>query len=821
MMRNFLSGLVVALTLIAFLTWLLVHSMGPVGAGYVFAQRDVARVSLAEAALLRDVLQARAGLLRNYDPLVDDINVLQQSAVDLSQHAMIRDADHGLLDELLRITAQEETILEKFKTDNALLQNALSYFDMLDSRIAEDPRLTTAIAALGNAVLHLTRDPSQAMQLIVQQRLDVVSTLADKVDDPTIRSEVNMLVTHARMLSHLLPDVDRDLHNLFLVSTFDVRQDIRTSQDARRTIEEAAATRFQVTLFVAAVLLSVVLVRIGLQWRAGLARLRRRANLETVIADMSARLMTCASDQFDNTMDAVLERLGSAVDADRAYVILADKPGPVHLWQRSDLLIPTVGLDRLLELAVAHSRETDDLIDVSFVMKLPGGELRDYLIAFGNVSWCCIILRYGAGQPGVLAFDRTQRPAKWLDGDAGMLRMAGEALSNALRHRQATLQRLELEERLNRGRHLEALGTFASGIAHNFNNVIGALLGYAEMATDSLSPGTPSARYLIEIHRAGERAQELVGRILDFGTRSGIVRHDLAVDDLMVESVSMMRASLPDRIRLSLRLDASGSFISGDMVQLQQVVLNLIRNAAQATILDGEIIVRTVFQSNPVIRKLSRDTLPPGDYVCLVVADTGEGMDAATLASVFHPFFTTRPAGTGLGLATAQEIVRDHDGAIDVQSTLHQGTVFTIWLPAHTRQDDLASTARLGESGQTIMIIGQEQAVVVHDEEMLAALGYEPLGFYSVKAALAACQRTPNGFDILLVDSSVIRTFGVEAIVAINEVTPRSPIVILAWSLDELNITELAKLGVHEIIQRPLRSKKLAAVLATCRPGGE
>src|ERR1700712_245856 len=157
MTRLRMPALLLALALILLLTWLLLHVAGPRSSDYVFAQRDVARVAQAEAALRSDVLQARSGLLRNYDPLVDDIDDLENSAGELRRQAIVCSGDYGLLDRLMAMTIPDEHALERFKTDNALLQNALSYFDAMDSRLsATDPRLAVAIAALGNAIFHLT-----------------------------------------------------------------------------------------------------------------------------------------------------------------------------------------------------------------------------------------------------------------------------------------------------------------------------------------------------------------------------------------------------------------------------------------------------------------------------------------------------------------------------------------------------------------------------------------------------------------------------------------------------------------------------------------
>lgn len=315
-----LRGFAPLLPLAAVLTWLLLRSVGPPGEDYVFAQRDVARVSLGEAALLRDVLQARAGLLRNDDPLVEDIDDLRGFAAELRLQARVREQDRSLLDALVDVVARQEVALEQFKTDNALLQNSLSQFDALDTELGGEaigPSLATAVAALGNSILHLTRDSSVPMQQAVRRRLGVVAVEAG-TSEPAIRANIGLLVTHARLLSHRLPGVDEDLRTLFSVSTYDLRQKIRMSQDARRRAEEGRAVMFRLALFGVAIVLSVGVVRASLQRRAGLRLLRQRAELESLLAALSTGFIAAPIDRYEGMLDEMLTRLGAALGADRA-----------------------------------------------------------------------------------------------------------------------------------------------------------------------------------------------------------------------------------------------------------------------------------------------------------------------------------------------------------------------------------------------------------------------------------------------------------------------------------------------------------------------
>ena len=813
-MKSSLRSLAAVLALFALLTWLLLHSVGPQGAEYVFAQRDVARVSLSEAGLRRDVLQSRAGLLQNYDPLVADIGELSHGAAELRQQAMIRAKDHGLLDALTEKVVQDEVALERFKTDNALLQNSLAYFDILDTQLAAavDPRMTAAITALGNSVLHLTRNPSAPVQYAVRQRLDAVAALADDAGNTLMSREMNLLVIHGRILEQLLPGVDEDLRSLFSISTYDLRQSIRASQDARRLSEETRAARFRLALYGVAIMLLALLVRLGLQRRAGLRLLRERVELEYIIAELSTRFIACPLDRYDEMLDEMLSRLGSACAADRAYLMVTGPPQSVRLWSRPGVELPAAWPDAVLEPAFAMAEGADQLLDVPAVASLPAGDLKERLLAVGNRSWCGVVLRHDTDRVGLLAFDRSRATTQWPRGGPGTVRMAGEVVSHALQRRRATLERLELESRLSRARRLEAIGTFASGIAHNFNNVIGAILGHAEMAADQVRPDTASARHVKEIHQAAGRAQELAGRILEFGTRNSTQHRTISVDALLEETTSMLRVLLPGNVELVIEPQAPGRFVRGDAVQLHQVLLNLVRNAAQAMEGGGRITVQIDAQQVPVAQELSHDDLPPGNYLRFQVTDTGTGMDAAMLAHIFQPFFTTRPAGTGLGLATVREIVHDHDGVLDVRSVPGQGSTFAVWLPSVPAVATMAATSRRG-TGQTVMLLGSDPSAILHDEEMLAALGYEPVGFSDADAALAAGRATPGRFDAMLVDLVRLDAESLDLIKRLRQAIPDRPMMLVTRGLVELSSTDLARWKVDGVLERPLRSNAVAAML--------
>ena len=820
-----LRGVGIGIPLVGLLTWLLINSVGPLGQDYVFAQRDVARVSLAEAALQRDVLLARADLLHDYDPLDADMADLRNSAKELRSQARIRPVDSALLDRLNATVDQEADALEQFKSGDALRQNSLSYFSMLDERLAAtttDQQTASALAALGDAVLHLTRFPGPAGVAQVRKQLEAVSAFATANGNQPPSREMSLLLVHGQRLTSLLPSVDANLRSLFQISTFDVRQAIRISQDFRRSAEERRAAWFRLSLFTVAILLAGVVIRVGLQRLAGLRLLRHRSEVEASLNALSARTLETSPEDFETMLDEVVAALGGIFGADRAYLVSDELDTPVRSWSRLDRIgsHPIDWLRHLLHTAQdGVSSKVDGVHHVPDIARGAPDPQRDLLLLAGVGSWCAVPIRMAQSSRGLLGFELLHANPSWPRTGTGLMRMAADLMQNAMQRHQAASEREQLERRLGRSGRLEAIGEFASGIAHNFNNLIGAMLGHAEMAAEMLtSPKTgPSSagQHLQEIVVAGQRAHTLVGRILDYGTRVRSQHSVFSVDLLLAETLAMLRAMAPDRIEIVAEPEAPGRLIRGDAVQLQQVLLNLGRNGFEAMPEGGMLTLAVDVQRNKKERPVSHDVLPPGDFVRFRVMDDGVGIEPVTLASIFQPFFTTRSTGTGLGLATVLEIVHDNQGVIDVRSLYGRGSVFSIWLPVAT--SDLPPEQEVpSRTGRTILLLAPDTTSVLHDEEMLAALGYEPIGFSDPDLATAAALSTPERFDFLLVSLLGRNTDRLKVTRALREALPATALLLVVTGSTEPRLQELADLRVGAVLYRPLRSRSLQDALAEC-----
>ena len=457
-----------------------------------------------------------------------------------------------------------------------------------------------------------------------------------------------------------------------------------------------------------------------------------------------------------------------------------------------------------------------DIVTVLDVAALPPGEVKDGLAAAGVRSWACVPLIRPGRVLGIMGFDIC-RPEPENLFPLPVLRLAGDAVANALEREFLERDRARLATRLERARRMQMIGSLASGIAHNFNNIISAILGYSEMVEAQLTRGTKLAQHNDEIRRAAERGRDLIDSILKFGRQRDARVRPVQVHTLFDEAGSLLRASLPSSVELIIDDVPSDVAVYGEPAQLQQVIVNLCTNAAQAMPRGGTIRVTAERKEVTAFVPMSHGELWPGRYVCLSVIDSGRGFDESVARRLFEPFFTTRSAGTGLGLATVHEIVRDHDGAMNVQSKPEHGSRFEAWLPA-------ASAGNIGVVGREVLLLGRGETVLVvesererllYSEEMLAALGYEPVGFERGADAIAACRSAPDRFDIILVSHTSQTSVGLDLTRALHKVAPRQPI-LLATSAIDVGLDALAEAGIFDVLRRPVASTELAAALARC-----
>jgi signal transduction histidine kinase len=809
------AGVGVVCLLLALLTWLLMRGIATDAVVYSTTQRIFEDFALAEASLDRDVLQARAGLLTNYDPLVRSSEQIAAAVSELRTQVVSEGLDTGPVDRLAAATKIEEKLTERFKSDNALLRNSLSYVSHLSTSPGFNDQ-NFRLGALATAILQLTLDSSARSQQAVEERL---LELAVQPPVEADQATAQALISHVRLLKILLPSVDDTLRGLFAVQTGPPLEETRTQFARLHIASESSAQRFRLLLYATSVLLALALIDLGRRLRARAVALRKRAAFEHLIAEQSARLINCPPAETKARLEQALAEFGRMVEADRVYVVLSESPILVYAWSENDAPYPPGWPERALWLSGEFKQVRLGIIATPDVALLPFGDARKTLFGFGVRAWACVVLQQAGYDRCILGFDRLQpaRGAYFFPLEA--VRLAGDAIAGALEREKRERENVKLTARLERALRLQMVGQLASGVAHNFNNIIAAILGYSEMAGSEVEPGGKAARRIAEIEKAAERGRDLVDSILTFGRRSDARSSLVSVTELLSEAVSLLRASLPSGVELIVVDARAGLAVFGEPAQLQQIIVNLCRNAAQAMGESGRIEVSVDTQHLMTARVFSSGELEPGSYARIVVSDAGPGFGAEVAERLFEPFFTTRPAGTGLGLTTVRKIVRDHDGAVDVASAPGKGSRFEVWLPAAktgastTARGKPVAPPRLGQ-GETVLIVHDDRESLLGDEEILAALGYEPIGFDHSADAIAALRSEPTRFDAVLISTAFVQN-ALGLAHTLHGISPAQPILLARSSLD-IGADTLVRAGVADLVRRPLVGSELASVLSRC-----
>jgi PAS domain S-box-containing protein len=383
--------------------------------------------------------------------------------------------------------------------------------------------------------------------------------------------------------------------------------------------------------------------------------------------------------------------------------------------------------------------------------------------------------------------------------------------------KRADHERQRLETQLRQMHKMEALGTLAGGIAHDFNNLLAAIFGNVERARQDAGAQSPVQHSLVEIAAAAERARDLVRQILTFSRHQPLERRVVSLGDVVQDAVKLLRAGLPMGVDLVVNLAPDAPNVLADRVQLHQVLMNLGANAWQAMAgRQGRIEIALA----GVTVAAAGGVPPPGRYARLSVIDSGIGMDSATRERIFDPFFTTKPAGegTGLGLAVVDGIVQGHGGVIKVDSHPGRGSAFHLYFPAAQGSAESAATpppsAPRAGSGQRILFLDDEKALVMIAKAMLERLGYQVHGFTIAEQALAAFKTDPSAFDLLVTDYNMPGASGLDVAREMRRLRPDLPIALASgFVTDELRAQALA-LGIRELIYKPQTIEELASAVA-------
>jgi PAS domain S-box-containing protein len=396
----------------------------------------------------------------------------------------------------------------------------------------------------------------------------------------------------------------------------------------------------------------------------------------------------------------------------------------------------------------------------------------------------------------------------WLEGVATNL-LHDPAVRGIVTNYRDITHRVLAEETQMRSQKMEALGTLAGGIAHDFNNILLAIRGNAKLAREDLPASHPAQGFLSEIAKAGQRATDLVRRILAFSRQTDAQREIVHLPAVVREAMNLIRAGLPAMIDIAVRVADNVPTVQADSTQIHQIVMNLAANAAHAignrrgaieVSIDATVVT-------PELMATARE-LRPGRYVRVTMSDTGCGMDADTMQRIFDPFFTTKPVGqgTGLGLSVAHGIMKAHDGAITVYSQPDKGTTFRLYFPAAGAQPATTSSPPRkleAGNGERVLYIDDDEAIVQLSTRILERLGYRVDGFTRPEDALAIFNERPHEFDVAVTDLSMPRMSGFELARELRKLRPDLPVLLTSGYVRPEDRVVARELGIHDFILKP------------------
>lgn len=729
-------------------------------------------VDVNHAALQRDVLRARAGLLPSYDGLVNSVVNLRAAAGGLSELFENQQFSeeiklHRLLDELNLAIDSDEVLVESFKTRNALLQNSIGVFGQTLTALHETEDLAVArvlarAGDLSNLMMRFASSHDDLLRNRIVAKLEQISHYDTR--SPGLKG-FGTLIVHAKMILAVLPRVDAKIAAIQASAT-PWRAGELQSEYLTIAADAAAFAQFsRVVLGVIAAILSIYICVLIHRLRQQTERLKRRLRFEQVIADMKADLVASGLEVFPDFLGKSLQTAARFFGARSGAFVIYDaergEPKDSYQFDGDDILMQRLMMfaqelhetNQKAPLQVLARRAACPAIRRCHLMNaheaytslLVGAKLSDHDVA-------ALVLHFDANLP------------KLTSDEAQLLHSTVETLIEFVQADKGRQEKQGLERRLEHAQRLEAVGTLAGGIAHEFNNVLGAILGYGEMAIQLLRKPTPTRHYVEEILKSGARAKHIVDQILTFSRKRERIVKPFDVSDAIADILPLLQVTLGNHVVIKASLCPDAAVIEGNPVEVHQLAMNLCKNASQASS-RGQVVKIEVTKLRVSRRRLlSHGEVSPGTYIQLTIADEGPGIASHILPHIFEPFFTTNASsgGSGLGLSAVHGIVSSLGGGINVRSSVATGTTFEILLP-ESNVVPLPIDSFFNEgavptgAGECIMIVENDKTLLELYEEKVAALGYEPLGCGSIECLRQLLETTEKP-DMLIISRNSVTT---------------------------------------------------------------
>ncbi|MDP8208983.1 MAG: PAS domain S-box protein [Candidatus Electryonea clarkiae] len=390
-------------------------------------------------------------------------------------------------------------------------------------------------------------------------------------------------------------------------------------------------------------------------------------------------------------------------------------------------------------------------------------------------------------------------------------------LIDVTKQKRAIEEHRRLEARFQEAQKKESLSILAGGIAHDFNNLLVGIMGNSSLALLDLSPVSPARESIEAIEKSAQRAADLTKQMLAYSGKGQFIVEDFNLTELVQEMTHFVKASISKKARLELKLKKKLPAIKGDLTQFRQLVMNLLINASEALEEEEGIITMT-----SGVRRCDQDflrdtklgeSLKPGDFVFLRIADTGCGMDEETLSKIFDPFFSTKFTGRGLGLAAILGIVDGHKGTIEISSVPGKGTSFTAYFPLSTTaipsEVEEPEIEEIMEGTGTILIVEDEKVIRTLVEKICERFGYKVLTASDGIEGVDLYRAHSDEISTVLLDLTMPRMDGKEAFEKIKEIKPDAVIILTSGYNEEEARERFAGKGIAGFIKKPYKPSEL------------